>query len=198
MNMGVSRLVISSLSVVVGVAALTASLTTQPPSIAAARPFPDSSIKEIAGYRAWTKVNPQPHLMHAAAALDCAAPTTLSPSGVKNPHQDKFVTVYVNDVGRRAMLEMKKPAFPIGSVIVKEKLSERSSSSPELLTVMIKREKGFNEGTGDWEYMVTDGDGVFIQARGKLENCQTCHVSQPQNDYIFRSYLPNDVRSKLK
>lgn len=198
MNKGASRIVISSLSLVVGIAALTTYLLTQPSSIAVARPFPDSSVKEIAGYRAWTKVNPQPYLMRAASALDCAAPTTVSPPGVKNPHQDKFVTVYVNDVGRRAMLEMRNPAFLVGSVIVKEKLSERSSTSPELLTVMIKREKGFNEGMGDWEYMVTDGDGVSIQARGKLENCQACHVSRPQNDYIFRSYLPNDVRSKLK
>ena len=163
-----------------------------------ARPFPEASVKEIAGYRTWTKVNPQPYRMRAASALDCFARTIVSPPGVNNPHQDKFVTVYVNEVGRRAMLEMKNPAFPVGSIIVKEKLSERNSSSPELLTVMIKREKGFNLSTGNWEYMVTDGDGVSIQARGKLENCQGCHVTQPNNDYIFRSYLPSDVRSRLK
>ena len=155
---------------------------------------------EIAGYRSWTKVNPQPALMHAASAFACARPTlpVPNPPGVKNPHLDKFITVYVNDVGRKPMLEMKTPAFPKGSIIVKEKLSGLPGSEPELLTVMIKREPGFNPETGDWEYMVTDGTGATVQARGKLENCQACHVSRPKNDYIFRDYLPNDVRSKLK
>lgn len=158
------------------------------------------SINEIEGYRSWTRVNPQPVLMRAASAFDCAAPTPPipHPPGVGNPHADKFITVYVNDLGRKAMLEMKNPAFPKGSVIVKEKLTNQSSSEPELLTVMIKREKEFNPETGDWEYMVTDGAGATVQARGKLENCQACHLSRPANDYIFRTYLPYAVRAQLK
>jgi hypothetical protein len=158
------------------------------------------SANEIAGYRSWTKVNPQPVLMRAASAFDCAAPTTPipHPPGVKNPHADKFITVYVNDLGRKAMLEMRNPAFPKGSVIVKEKLANQSSPEPELLTVMIKREKGFNPETGDWEYVVTDGSGTTVQARGKLDNCQACHLSRPGTDYIFRTYLPYAVRAQLK
>jgi hypothetical protein len=158
------------------------------------------SAKEITDYRSWTRVNPQPVLMGAAVALACAAPTLPDPHppGVKNPHADKFITVYVNDLGRKAMLEMKNPAFPKGSVIVKEKFMNQSISEPELLTVMIKREKGFNPETGDWEYMVTDGAGKTVQARGKLENCQACHLSRPGNDYIFRTYLPYAVRTQLK
>jgi hypothetical protein len=96
-------------------------------------------VNEIAGYRNWTRVNPQPVLMRAASALDCAAPTPPipHPPGVNNPHADKFITVYVNDLGKKAMLEMRKPEFPQGSVIVKEKLTNQSSSEPELLTVMM-------------------------------------------------------------
>jgi hypothetical protein len=138
--------------------------------------------------------------MRAASAFDCRAPTPPipHPPGVKNPHTDKFITVYVNDLGRKAMLEMKNPTFPQGSVIVKEKLTNQSISEPELLTVMIKREKGFNPETGDWEYMVTDGAGTTVQARGKLANCQACHLSRPNTDYIFRTYLPYEVRAQLK
>lgn len=39
------------------------------------------------------------------------------------------------------MLYRKKPNFPQGSLIVKEKLTKPDSKSPELLTIMHKREK---------------------------------------------------------
>jgi cytochrome P460 len=157
-------------------------------------------VKEIAGYRNWTKVNTEPQLMHRRAAIDCTiwlSPALEVVDGETNPHREKYITVYVNAIGRDAMMEKLKPIFAVGSVIVKEKLPERSSQSPELLTVMIKREKGFNSETGDWEYMAVDGTGSKVEARGKLKNCQRCHLDQPKTDYIFRTYLPYDVRKKL-
>jgi hypothetical protein len=160
-----------------------------------------NAVNEIEGYRNWLKVNPVPQLMKLQTQLLCARP--LSPTGVDvngrtNPHQEKYITVYVNDIGKNAMMEQARPNFPVGSVIVKEKLPDKSSQSPELLTVMIKREKGFNSSSGDWEYMVVDGKGESVTERGKLENCQSCHLTIPQSDYIFRSYLPYEVRNKLK
>jgi hypothetical protein len=84
--------------------------------------------------------------------------------------------VFVNQVGERAMLHQKKPAFPQGSLIVKEKLPDPHSGAPELLTVMRKRERGYNPAGGDWEYLVLDGAGRQVQAQGKLQNCQSCHA----------------------
>ena len=161
---------------------------------------PDA-MKAIAGYRKWTKVNPKPDFMEPQTAALCAAvlpPTGADVNGATNPHLRKYITVYVNESGRQAMMERAKPKFPQGSVIVKEKLSEPSSQTPELLTVMIKREKGFNPESGDWEYAVFDGTGSKLEARGKLENCQGCHLAKSRTDYIFRTYLPNDIMSKLK
>jgi hypothetical protein len=155
-----------------------------------------SPVKEIAGYRGWSKVNTEPQLMPDRTAALCAAASL--PAAPKNPHANKYVTVYVNDIGRKAMLEQLNPNFPEGSVIVKEKLPDKSSQSPELLTVMIKRGKGFNPTNGDWEYMVIDGTGTTVQARGRLENCQSCHTGRPGTDYVFRTYLPNEVLNKLK
>ena len=157
-------------------------------------------IKEIAGYRNWTKVNVEPQLMQARTAQLCAALTVASAdlNSKANPHRDKYISVYVNAIGREAMIEKLKPIFPEGSVIVKEKLPDKMSETPELLTVMIKRSKGFNAITGDWEYMVVDGSGTKVEARGKLENCQGCHLATPQTDFIFRSYLTDDVRNRLK
>lgn len=153
----------------------------------------------IEGYRRWTRVNPVPAVFHSQIAALCAAPTarqTRMEEG--NPHRDKFITVYVNDAGRRAMMEEKLPRFPQGSIIVKEKLPGKDSSSPELLTVMIKREAGYNPENGDWEYMALDGAGKEVQARGRLESCQSCHMMVKDTDYVSRNYLPREVREKLK
>lgn len=158
-------------------------------------------LKEIKDYRNWTKVNSTPQLMLGRVAADCAiqlSPTGIDVDGTRNPHLNKYFTVYVNEVGRKAMLDQKHPQFPAGSVIVKEKLSARDSQKPELLTVMIKQQKGFNPESGDWEYMVVDGSGTKMAGRGNLQNCQSCHVARPHTDYVFRTYLPDGVASKLK
>src|ERR1041385_2198756 len=146
----------------------------------------------IAGYRNWTRVNPEPALMNAQTAQLCAALSL-----PRNPH-DKYITVYVNKIGRHAMMEENEPHFPQGSVIVKEKLTTAKSATPELLTVMIKREQGYNPESGDWEYVVFDGDGRTVQARGKLENCQSCHLMDKGTDYVSRSYLPPEVAKQLR
>jgi Cytochrome P460 len=158
-------------------------------------------VKEIEGYRNWTKVNAVPQLMPKRVAADCAM--WMSRAGVvvngdSNPHRDKYFTVYVNDLGHKAMLSRKNPIFPEGSVIVKEKLTTKDSQSPELLTVMIKQKQGFNPASGDWEYMVVDGTGTKVEGRGNLQNCQSCHLANQKTDYIFRTYLSDDVTSKLK
>lgn len=166
----------------------------------ASEPRVATAVKEIEGYKNWEKVNPIPLFMRARVAQDCAA--LFSAKGVpldlsNNPHRNKYFTVFVNDVGKKAMLGQKNPLFPIGSVIVKEKLPAKDSSTPELLTVMIKQSKGFNPASGDWEYMVVDASGTRIEARGDLENCQECHVSNSNADYVFRTYLSNEIKSKL-
>jgi Cytochrome P460 len=137
----------------------------------------------IKGYREWTRVNPVPVDLPSMLARLCFAPTVKQiEMNAGDPHRDKFITVYVNDLGRKPMMHELKPSFPKGSVIVKEKLPSKESTAPELLTVMIKREKGYNPENGDWEYMALDGDGKEVRARGKLEKCQACHQTAKYND----------------
>lgn len=156
-------------------------------------------VKEISGYKKWTKVNPKPLDLPTPLDALCRMPTGADLIETSsNPHRQKFFTVYVNDVGQKAMMTEKTPKFPEGSVIVKEKLLAENSKSPELLTVMIKQKKGFNKVTGDWEYMVVNGTGTKIEGRGKLENCQSCHLLNEKTDYVFRSYLTEKVKSELK
>jgi Cytochrome P460 len=156
-------------------------------------------VKDIKGYKNWAKVNPKP--LKLATPLDalCRMPRDRDLIETSsNPHRQKYFTVYVNKIGQKAMMTEKKPNFPVGSVIVKEKTLAEDSSSPELLTVMIKHKKGFNPETGDWEYMVVNGAATKIEGRGNLENCHTCHIYNKENDYIFRSYLTEKTKSALK
>lgn len=168
----------------------------EPAPFVLSRP-PDDDL--IANYKNWTRVNPKPAVFDSLIMLQCASPTVAQSRMEKgNPHRDKFVTVYVNDIGKHAMLEEKEPHFPQGSIIVKEKLPNATSASPELLTVMVKRHAGYNPDNGDWEYIVFDGAGKNVQAQGKIESCQACHQMEARTDYVSRNYLPREVRDKLK
>jgi len=162
-------------------------------------PGPAAGAELVAGYRGWARVNPVPAVFHSHIAIQCYMPP---PAQLKleeqSPHRDKFVTVYVNGAGRRAMLEELRPRFPVGSLVVKEKLTTRDSPEPELLTAMYKREAGYDPEGGDWEYMVLDGRGQEVRARGKLENCRACHQAYPDTDFVSRNYLPYDLYRKLK
>ena len=163
-------------------------------------PRPPAGAELVAGYKGWARVNPEPAVFHSRIATQCALPTREQRrlEYEKNPHRNKFVTVYVNDAGRRAMLEEKSPRFPVGSLVVKEKLATHDSSEPELLTAMYKREAGYDPEGGDWEYLVLDGRGQEVRARGKLESCRACHQADADTDFVSRNYLPEDLRRKLK
>lgn len=153
----------------------------------------------IRNYRSWTQVNPQPVHISRQASAACARVLPMPPTDNSlNPHEGRLITVYVNDIGTPAMMTQLNPRFPVGSVIVKEKFSPNDKDVPELMTVMVKRERGFNPESGDWEYMVINGDGTKVQERGRLANCQACHIPRKEWDYVARDYLPNEVRSKLK
>lgn len=147
-------------------------------------------VRKLAKYRDWTLVNPTPVMMDPGAAQACA------PAGLTNisPHASKFISVFVNRTGRDAMLKQREPSFPVGSIIVKEKLKDPAAQSPELLTVMVKREEGYDSTSGDWEYFVMDGAAATILNRGRLPGCNSCHTAYKQNDYVTRTYLPDPVR----
>jgi hypothetical protein len=154
--------------------------------------------KEIAGFNKWTKVNEEPYIMWSNVSALCRAPLKSDYEMDKSIHKNKYVNIYVNSLGKDEMLTKKNPVFAVGTVIVKEKLPTRDSLSPELLTVMIKREKGFNPEVGDWEFATVNGDVTEVTSQGKLENCQACHIGYKQNDFITRVYLTETIRQKLQ
>ena len=163
---------------------------------ASTQPAPDPDLESLAKYKQWTLVNPTPQLMEPLPAISCVR----NPPGREqgSPHLHKYVSVFVNSIGRKAMMTQLLPKFPVGSMIVKEKLPSANADKPELLTAMIKREAGYNPESGDWEYLVLDGPASEIQERGKLTRCAGCHAAYERNDYVTRTYLPDNVMRKLK
>ena len=110
-------------------------------------------------------------------------------------HENVFAfygVVYVNDVGRKGLLNRDKSQLPVGTVIVREKLAHENAEKPELLVVMVKRERGFNKKANDWEFLMIDGSVNNIIRREKTGGCRNCHKEQKNNDFVFRTYLQKE------
>jgi hypothetical protein len=86
-------------------------------------------------------------------------------------------------------LRSDQNSFAEGSVIIREKLLKFDDPDPELITLMIKREKGFSKDTDDWEFLVIDGKIKEIKIRETIGNCAECHSKAKQTDWVFREYL---------
>ena len=175
----------------------------------------------VRDYTDWKLVNAEPAIMDAAVAVMCApAPPPMPESrslaasavlGSGGPHEKKWINVFVNSTGEAAMMTQKNPRFPVGTVIVKQKLAIPAAKGksaapakpapdqkPELLTVMIKRETGYDAANGDWQWMVTDGPGTQVVESGQLKSCQGCHRPFASTDFVVRSYLPASVVEALR
>ncbi len=175
---------------ILAVMGLTACRTQQTQKVSSARFNPPVADRvSVEGYKRWTKATSQPKPIRMESWLSCAG-VSADPDDSKNPHNGRFINIFVNDFAKEALFHQKHPNFPVGSVIVKEKLTDSRSNLPVLLTVMTKRETGFNPDSGDWEYLVYDGDGKKIQLQGKLQVCQSCHAKWKKQDFVSRDYLP--------
>ena len=90
-------------------------------------------------------------------------------------HNTTFGVVYANDLAR-AEIAKENPAFPVGSIFVREKNETAMSETPQTVIAMVKREKGFSEKTGDWEFFVFDGERIEIKlARNRWKLRQLSH-----------------------
>lgn len=117
--------------------------------------------------------------------------TPLNEKAPKNPHEkgvQTFTRVFANELAN-AEIYKAAPKFPAGAIIVREKLLSAEDAAPELVTVMVKREKGFSRKTGDWEYLVVEGGLDKISKREKVGSCSKCHANAESTDFVFKTYL---------
>lgn len=96
-----------------------------------------------------------------------------------------FGVVYFNSLASERMTAEFPIQFPRGSIIVREKLAKADDKQPQLLTVMIKRARGFNPAANDWEFLAVDGAMTKIRERQKKGSCLDCHASQQARDFVY-------------
>ncbi|MCM3872374.1 MAG: cytochrome P460 family protein [Pyrinomonadaceae bacterium] len=155
----------------------------------------DTLHAKILKYKTWMLVNSEPVRMDSLVAAMCA-PVRSRPA---TPHENKYIRVYVNDIGQEAMLKAKNPKFPVGTIVIKEKLPDKQSQTPEFFTIMLKREAGYDTGTGDWQYLIMGAARAKLEKPADLESCQSCHSAWAvKSDFVSRTYLSPQQNQNLR
>ena len=140
-------------------------------------------------YRGYHQLFKKPHYVSPALTLLCGTPSpevVAKAKAATGPHFEALVQIHTNDSAFRA-IDLEKFPFPVGSVVVKEKIGALQS----VIGVggMIKREAGYDPANGDWEYFYSDTKDQFVT--GKLRNCSECHARAKQTDYVFSRSEPS-------
>lgn len=96
--------------------------------------------------------------------------------------------VYVNSVAEPYM-KTEPLRFPTGSMIAREMLWKASDTEPHLVSVMVKRERGFNPIVNDWEFAVIDRGFSRLKRGDSVKSCVQCHANARSSDFLFKTYL---------
>lgn len=139
--------------------------------------------KDFAEYRTWHPIHAEPIEVPREISALCAPR-----SAIRNPHEGRFISVYVNPTARETYISKKPTAFPEGAVIVKAKLREKTSRSPDELGIMVKRAEGFDPEAGDWQFLFVDHKGRLTTDRQEMAGCIDCHANRVESDYVFRAF----------
>jgi len=134
-----------------------------------------SAADKFSDYRNWTKVNQNT--------------ITGDETGVLGPAHERargFREIYINEIGKPVAYGASDYPYPEGSVILKESFSEKDGGKGKLasITIMIKREEGYDPDNGNWEYINASGD-FKISRQGKIGMCIKCHSVMSEKDFTF-------------
>lgn len=138
---------------------------------------PDATaVDSFSDYTNWHRVNTSP----------ITGDTT---GGLGNAHEGSsgLREVYINSVGSAASSGTSALPYPEGTIVVKESFKSDGGEKGKLtgITVMAKREAGYDPENGDWEYLNVKPD-LKVSAQGRLSGCVSCH-SASDDDYVFTS-----------
>ena len=113
----------------------------------------------------------------------------VAPASSPEPdHSFSYGVVYANDL---AAPEVSKstPLFPVGSILVRERLPQLTSPIPTTVIAMLKRESGFSRATGDWEFFMMNGADMKLVSRETTGKCAACHTQAQKTDWVFVDQL---------
>jgi hypothetical protein len=143
--------------------------------------------QETAGtfYRDYKRLTEQPRLIAPLTAVYCRTPSKEEldkEKAMAGPHAHVWVHIYANPEAAEAIAS-KADEFPVGAVIVKEKLGAGGAVTD--VGGMIKRAPGYDTANGDWEFFSHTPGGEFTS--GKIANCIDCHNNGPR-DHVFTAW----------
>ena len=85
--------------------------------------------------------------------------------------------------------------YPVGAILVKENYLLENGIPVAILTVtvMIKRQRGYDPKTGDWEFLQFDPKGkILVSGNSKNKRveavCASCHRNIVSRDFIFSTF----------
>jgi hypothetical protein len=123
-------------------------------------------------------------------------------SQLPDEKQRYAVEIFANAIAAAHLAAESIDSFPVGSVIVKEKLEiGESNNTPNNLGVMIKRPAGFFPQGGDWEFQYVTPDGRVNNDRKSLANCYACHLASTGTaalDLVFAGAGYMDMAIELR
>jgi hypothetical protein len=158
--------------------------------------LPDT--REVARtYQSLRKMTPERVYVNPELAMLCRGATLADVESARKtfgPHANTAVNIYMNDLAA-GVFGTPNPIYPVGSIIVKEKMEQGywSTTQPGTMTTpndgvggMIKRSPGFDPTHGNWEYFYFE-DPAKVET-GKMASCIQCHSSAAGEDYIFGTW----------
>jgi hypothetical protein len=150
-------------------------------------PFPLGADAVVAQYKDYQQMVPD-HLELGIKIADCVGEEEMR----KRAETKRTLGVRMNPAAMDAFTSNAR-VYPIGAVIVKEKLLGKN---PTALGGMIKRAKGFDPDHGDWEFFYAtlqqSANGPMMAVTrfdsGKLTHCVQCHNAVAEKDHVYGSW----------
>ena len=131
--------------------------------------------RDFSDFESWFKVNAKPLIGDGDGFLRG-----------KHLENEGIREVYANEIGQKVFQGNVQPPFPQGSIIVKDTFYTAKDGGKGRrwnITVMRKREPGYDPANGDWEY-VTAGPRKGVRYQGTMPLCIDCHVAADK-DFVF-------------
>ncbi|MEY4485113.1 MAG: hypothetical protein RL693_2565 [Verrucomicrobiota bacterium] len=171
-------------------------------------PTLDEAVKSYAQLHQMT---PAPHFVYSkfialcgAAASDNLKVSSHIESAVKvypddpdkyGPHVDGVIRIYMNDSAQNTFLTTSKN-YPVGSVIIKEKIWGHTKTGEPDLGGMIKRKHSEKPSVDDWEFFYKEAGKKPSSAR--MESCKDCHANAASKDFVFGNWLELSLKKVEK
>ena len=136
-----------------------------------------TQVDAFSDYSSWNKVNAEPVTGDTTGFLEKVHG---GPTG--------FREVFINAVGKPTSDGKVDLPYPTGTILVKETYKSDNGAKGKLkdLTIMVKRDPGYDSDNGDWEYLMVTAS-LRIRSQGRINMCIDCHAAGVMDAYVFTS-----------